>query len=96
MEREIKYKMTILHTAEDHIGINNKFGCPGIKEYYKTGKYLVEAFIGKRRFRVGLFDSLEEAIEAKHIADAKKQDGILQEWLATKPYTTIVRNYRQK
>ena len=78
--------MTILHTAEDHIGINNKFGCPGIKEYYKTGKYLVEAFISKRRFRVGLFDSLDEAIEAKQIADAKKQEGVLEEWLATNPY----------
>lgn len=95
MQREIKYKMTILHTAEDHIGIKNKFGCPGIKEYYKTGKYLVEAFIGKRRFRVGLFDSLEEAIEVKHIADAKKQEGILQEWLATKPYKTGVRKKRR-
>lgn len=91
MQREIKYKMTILHTAEDHIGIRNKFGCPGIKAYYNTGKYLVEAFIGKRRFRVGLFDSLDDAIEAKHISDAKKQEGILEEWLASKPYITRVR-----
>ena len=83
--------MTILHTAEDHIGVKNKFGCRGIKEYYKTGKYLVVVCIGQQHFRVGLFDDLEEAIEARHIAEAKKEEGILEEWLETKPYRTKIR-----
>lgn len=95
MEREIRYKMTILHTAEDHIGIKNKFGCYGVREYLKTGKYLTEVCIGKKHFKVGIFDTVEEAIEAKHIADLKKQQGKLQEWLDTNPYKKRVRNKKQ-
>ena len=86
MVREIKNKVTILHTAEDSIGIANKHGCKGIVSFFD--KYRVQIALGhnKKKFLIGTFDTLEEAKKARHIADEKKREGCLEEWLATKPH----------
>ena len=85
MTREIKHRVTIIHTAEDHLMIKNKFGCPGIS-VYNTDRYRVEISIGKKKYLIGLFDYLEDAIKARKSAEQKKDDGILVEWLQTIPH----------
>ena len=86
MERKIENGVTILHTAADHIGCRNTFGCPGISYYKPSNGYRVEISIGKRKYLVGLFTSLQDAIKARKIAERKKAAGVLVSWLDTKPH----------
>ena len=86
MEREIKNGVTILHTAADHIGCKNTLGCPGISHYKPSNGYRVEISIGKKKFLIGLFMDLQDAIKARRIAESKKADGNLVEWLNTIPH----------
>ncbi len=86
MERTIKNGVTILHTASDHIGCRNSLGCPGICFYKPSIGYRVEISIGKKKFLVGHFRTLQDAIKARKIAERKKADGILVEWLNTRPH----------
>lgn len=86
MEREIKNGVTILHTAADHIGCKNSLGCPGVYHYKPSNGYRVEISIGKKKFLVGLFTDLQDAIKARRIAEGKRTAGTLAEWLDTIPH----------
>lgn len=87
MTREVKKGMTIIHTADEHIGIQNKNGCKGVSAY--GNRFRVEITIGhkhEKKYLVGIFDTLPDAIKARKIAEAKKYSGCLESWLASKPH----------
>ena len=86
MKREIEKGMTIIHTAEDHIGVRNKLGCAGISRYNNTCKWRVEISVGKKKYLVGIFDDLQEAIKARKISEIKKNEGVLVQWLNSRPH----------
>lgn len=86
MERKIEKGLTIIMTASEHIGIRNKLGCPGISRYNNTNRWRTEISIGKRKFLVGVFERLEDAINARYVAEVKKDAGCLEAWLASKPH----------
>ena len=86
MKREIKNGTTIIHTAEDRIGVRNKLGCHGISYYNNTDKWRTEISVGKKKYLVGVFDDLDDAIKARKVAEKKKEAGILVSWLASRPH----------
>ena len=86
MVREIKNGVTILHTAEDHIGCKNALGYPGVYHYKPSNGYRVEISIGKKKFLVGLFTSFQDAVKARKIAEGKRTSGTLVGWLDTIPH----------
>jgi len=86
MVREIKNKVTILHTADDSIGIRNKLGCPGISRYNNTNRWRSEISIGPKKYLIGVFEDIQDAINARKVAEVKKEAGCLVQWLASKPH----------
>ena len=86
MTKEIINHMTIIHTAEDHVGVRNKLGCPGISRYNNTDKWRTDISIGKKKYLVGIFEDMQDAIKARKLAEAKKKAGVLIEWLDTRPH----------
>lgn len=85
MTREVKKGMTIIHTAG--IGIQNINGCRGVSAY--GNRFRVDITIGhthEKKYLVGIFDTLQDAIKARKIAEAKKYSGCLESWLASKPH----------
>lgn len=86
MTREIKYKVTIIHTAEDHLMVKNKYGCHGISKYNNTERLRVEIHIGQKKYLVGIFDNLDDAIKARRFAEQKRSEGTLVEWLQAAPH----------
>ena len=85
MIRKIEKGITILDTTEDHIGIRNKLGCAGISQYCGD-KWRTEISIGKKKYLVGVFENLQDAIKARKLAEQKKQAGVLVEWLDARPH----------
>lgn len=86
MKREIEKGLTIIHTAEDHIGVRNKLGCAGVSRYNNTDKWRVEISIGKKKYLVGIFDDMQDAVKARKLAESKKDAGVLVQWLASRPH----------
>lgn len=86
MKAEIKKGMTIIHTKEDHIGCRNKTGCQGISKYNNTNMLRVEISIKQKKYSVGIFDNLQDAMKARKVAETKKEAGCLLSWLASKPH----------
>lgn len=86
MTREVKKGMTIIHTTDEHIGIQNKHGCKGVVTF--GNRFRVQITIGhnKKKYLVGTFDTLPDAIKARKIAEAKKYSGCLESWMASKPH----------
>lgn len=83
MKREFKNGTTIIHTQEDHIGVRNRLGCPGISPFCE--KWRTEISIKKKKYLVGIFDNFQDACKARKIAEKKRIEGTLEQWLATKP-----------
>jgi hypothetical protein len=86
MTRQFEKGITILHTADDHIGVRNKMGCPGISKYNNTDRWRTEISVGKKKYLIGVFDDLQDAINARKIAEKKKEAGCLIQWLASRPH----------
>ena len=84
MKREIKKGITIIHIKDN--GVRNKLGCPGVSRYNNTDRWRTEISIRKKKFLVGVFDDLNDAIKARKVAEIKKEAGILVQWLASRPH----------
>lgn len=86
MKTEIKNGVTIIHTGDAGNGIKNKLGVYGITFYEKQKRYRSEITIKKKKMVIGFFDNKEMAIKARKVAEEKKKEGILIEWIAGKPH----------
>lgn len=91
IETTIENGVTIISTGKSGGEIINKTGVRGITIYKGMGsdnrnKYRSEIQVGKRKYAVGFFDTMEEAVKARDIAEEKRQDGTLIEWLKEKPH----------
>lgn len=84
MEKRIKKGITHLNINIDCI--LNKYGCYGLSHYSYSQKIRVEISIKKKKYLVGIFNTLDDAIKARKIAEKKRQEGTLVEWLKTKPH----------
>lgn len=86
MEIEIKNGVTIIRTGDAKGGLKNKTGGCGITFYKEQKKYRAEININKKKMLIGFFNNKETAIKARKVAEIKKEEGVLVEWLKTKPH----------
>lgn len=93
MVTEIKNGITIIHTGDSAGGLKNKNGVCGVTFYEKDKKYRAEITIKKRKFLLGFFDEKEMAADARKVAEIKRKEGTLEEWLKTKPHGNSERFY---
>lgn len=85
MTREIKNRVTILHTQGDGISALNINGYKGISAF--GDKFRVDIGIGhSEKYLVGIFDTISDAAQARMIAERKRKNGNLKEWIASRPH----------
>ena len=84
MEKKIEKGITIVSIDIDCI--LNKYGCYGLSQYDNSERIRVEISIKKKKYLVGIFPTLDSAIKARKIAEKKRQEGTLVEWLKSKPH----------
>lgn len=86
MRTEIKNGVTIIHTGDSTGGLKNKTGYNGVTFYKKGNKYRSEITIKKHKILLGFFEDKEMAIKARKVAEVKKEDGVLVDWIKNKPH----------
>ena len=87
MKREIEKGITIIHTQGDGLCTINKHGYRGVTTY--GDKFRVEITVGKKnakKYLIGTFDTISDAAKARRIAELKRHQKCLDEWIATKPH----------
>ncbi len=82
MERRIENGITIIHTTSAPSNCN---GCQGISAY-SGNRYRVEIQEKQDRYAIGIFNSIDDAIMARQVAEHKRKEGILKEWKSTIPH----------
>ena len=80
---EIKKGVTVIHTKPTPI--KNKHGYWGIIKYGEN-RYEATIHDKRRKIRVGLFDTLDEAVMARKIAEIKMESGEFASWIKTRPH----------
>ena len=83
MEKKIEKGITNLRIDIDYAV--NKYGCCGLSQY-ESGKIRVDISIKRKKYLVGIFPTLDSAIKARKLAERKRQEGTLVEWLKSKPH----------
>ena len=85
MEKKIEKGITHLNISADCF-MYNKCGYYGLSQYEHSEKIRVEISIKKKKYLVGIFPTLDAAIVARKIAEKKREEGTLVEWLKSKPH----------
>ena len=85
MEKRIEKGITHVSVAADCF-MYNKCGYYGLSQYNYSQKIRVEISIKQKKYLVGIFPTLDDATKARKIAERKRQEGTLVEWLKTKPH----------
>lgn len=83
LQTEIKKGVTVIHTKPNPI--KNKTGCYGISSYANY-RYRVDIQIKHKKYILGIFDSLQDAMNARKVAEIKKSEGCFEQWFKTKPH----------
>lgn len=86
MQRQIINGVTILTTGSDGNGDKNKNGFRGVTYYKEIGKYRAEIQLKRKKFALGFFEDMQDAINARLVAEKRKEDGTLMEFLKSKPH----------
>lgn len=84
--RRIENGVTILTTDRSGDVVRNKLGNEGVYYYSRTNKFRADITQRKQKYFVGFFDNYEDALKARKVAVIKRDEGILEEWLKTKPH----------
>lgn len=84
--RRIENGVTILTTGRSGNKVTNQFGTPGVNYMKREKKYRVDIGIKKRKYFVGFFDSYDFALKVRKLAEIKRDEERLQEWLDSRPY----------
>lgn len=84
MDKRIEKGITIVSIDDDCI--LNKYGCYGLSQYSYSQKIRVEISIKQKKYLVGIFATLDSAIKARKIAEKKRNEGTIVEWLKSKPH----------
>lgn len=87
MTRQFEKGITIIHTQGDGLGTINKHGYRGVTTF--GDKFRSEITIGKynaKKYLIGIFDTITDAAKARRIAELKRHQGCLEEWLKSKPH----------
>ena len=85
MEKKIEKGFTLVSIDTD-CSIWNRYGYYGLSQYEHSEKIRVEISIKKKKYLVGIFPTLDAAIKARKIAEKKRDEGTLVEWLKSKPH----------
>ena len=85
MEKKIEKGITLV-SIDDDFFMNNKCGYFGLSQYEHSEKIRVDISIKKKKYLVGIFPTPDAAIRARKIAEMKRMDGTLVEWLKSKPH----------
>ena len=87
MTRDFEKGITIIHTQGDGLGTLNKHGYRGVTTF--GDKFRVTITIGKKnakKYLIGTFDNISDAAKARRIAELKRHQKCLDEWLETRPH----------
>jgi len=87
MTREFEKGITIIHTQGDGLCTINKHGYRGVTTF--GDKFRVTISVGKKdekKYLIGTFDTIADAAKARQIAELKRHQKCLNEWLETKPH----------
>ena len=85
MEKIIKKGITLV-SIDANCFMNNKYGYFGLSQHEHSERIRVEISIKKKKYLVGIFHTLDAAINARKIAEKKREEGTLVEWLKSKPH----------
>lgn len=99
MKIRIENGMTIISTGDPHGGQKNKYNQLGISLYYSssgTVKYRAEITVSKRKYYLGLRDTLEEASALRQEADKQVESGTFAEWFRDLKENTIYNQHGSK
>ena len=99
MKTEIKKGITIIHTAEDHIGVYNKNNKTGISRQATCDgsiKYRAEIQVNRKKHYLGLRDTVEEASALRQEAEEQVKKGTFHEWLENEVKPSFCRNKHKK
>ena len=86
MTREFKKGITIIHTQGDGLGTINKHGYRGVTTFGDKFRVFIEVGRHTKKYLIGTFDTLSDAKKARQIAELKRHQKCLDEWLDTKPH----------
>lgn len=87
IKREVSNGITTLHTDDGRTnGCINKLGVQGVSQIKYSNRYRVDIAVGREhKYSIGVFDTLTEAVQARKIAEMKREDKTLVEWKKTIP-----------
>ena len=76
----IKNGVTIISTGVASSGKKNMHGHPGITYVKRTNKYRAELTYKKRRYHLGYFFTVEDAVAFRKIAEEHVEQGSFTDW----------------
>ena len=82
--------LTVIDTGDPVGGHKNKYSCTGVGYRKKNNAYYSLIDHDKKRYRLGHFANLEDAIAIRKEAEKHRDDGTLDEWFETL-YGTVKR-----
>ena len=82
LKTEVKKGVTVIHTNPNPL--TNSLGHWGIFRY-NGNRFAAEIQLNYHKYRIGLFDTLEDAVKAREIAEMKVDSGEFEYWFNTKP-----------
>ena len=86
MNIKIEYGKTIITTSRATSELQNKNGYRGVNYMSNQNKYRAEIQINNRKYVVGSFSDLNDAVKARKVAEMYRDSGELMEFLKTKPH----------
>ena len=95
MKTTIKNGVTIIHTGDAVGGIKPVSGHTGVVYIKKRNQYRAEIYLDQRRYQLGHFDKIEDAIAYREEAEKQKAAGTFHEWFPTL-FGTVRRKPRDK
>lgn len=84
MKRRIENGVTIISTGDSKGGQKNKVGFRGVSKY--ATRYRADIVFDHVKYTLGMFEDKETAIKARKVAEAKKSEGTLSDFLEIRPH----------
>lgn len=84
MTRKVEKGITVINLTEEFAVVNNKYGSVGIIGY--QNRYRATIHIVRKKYSIGIFDTIQEAQMARAIAERKIEDGSFLSWFDSLPH----------
>ena len=87
--------LTVIDTGDPAGGHKNKYGCTGVYYHSERNAFDAEIKYNKKRYKLGYYTNLEDAIAIRKEAEKHRDNATLDEWFQTL-YGTIKRKQPTK